>query len=363
MTLLRRRIPPNHARRVAVVVGTAFLSMTATQGSAEPSAGESFAIVARAPDAPLPVVGSVVDLNSGGMFSKSRAILGGAPSQLDLIMSQQGSSQAATANAFTAPMFVPASPISDTRVTALSGVGAAGTGTAAGFVDRSALSSRESGAAGSGVRAPSALPFAPAPMLRPTNAPDVFGSVAMPVRHTALDAKWHSVGRSDLGKGPWSALIRATSVMERTDRVAAVNHWVNARIRFASDVATQAKGDDWAGAARSLRSGRGDCEDYAIAKLQILRAMGFRDDELYLVIARDLVRRADHAVLAVRIDGAFAILDSETDELLDGKAAQDYRPIFSYSGNQAWVHGYRLPVPAPSPASEGPARMIQIASR
>jgi predicted transglutaminase-like cysteine proteinase len=296
------------------------------------------------------------------MFSKSRAILGGASSQLDLIMARQGSPRTAAVIAVAGPM-LPALPANATAVASPSGVGIVGTVTAASSLDRPAPLSSDFGAPESGMRASFASPFAPAPMLRPTNAPDVFGSVAMPVRHTALDAKWHAVGRSNLGKGPWSALIRATSFMDRVDRIAAVNHWVNARISFASDVSTRAKGDDWAGAARSLRSGRGDCEDYAIAKLQILRAMGFGDEDLYLVIARDLVRRADHAILAVRIGGAFAILDNETDALLDGRAAQDYRPIFSYSGNQAWIHGYRLPVSAPSLASETTARTFQVASR
>ncbi len=165
------------------------------------------------------------------------------------------------------------------------------------------------------------------------------------------------------GRGPWTALIRAEASEDRLAQATAVNRWVNARISFASDISTQGKGDDWAGAARSLTSGRGDCEDYAIAKLQILRAMGFSEDDLYLVIARDLVRRADHAVLAVRIDGELMVLDSETDVLLDGKAAQDYRPIFSYSGHRAWVHGYRK---QPTPmilAAEPAPRPMQVASR
>ena len=38
-----------------------------------------------------------------------------------------------------------------------------------------------------------------------------------------------------------------------------------------------------------MRRGRGDCEDYAIAKLQMLRAAGFEDRDLYLVIAKDLI--------------------------------------------------------------------------
>ena len=191
------------------------------------------------------------------------------------------------------------------------------------------------------------------------NAPDVFGSVAMPVLHTPLDAKWRVIDQEALGEGPWSPLIRQLSSTSPILQVGEVNRWVNARISFASDESTQGKGDDWAGASRSLLAHRGDCEDYAIAKLQILRAMGFSEDDLYLVIAHDLVRRADHAILAVRVRGELKILDNQTDDLLDGQAAQDYRPIVSYSGHHAWVHGFQV-THASTAMTSGP---VQVASR
>jgi predicted transglutaminase-like cysteine proteinase len=61
-----------------------------------------------------------------------------------------------------------------------------------------------------------------------------------------------------------------------------------------------------------------------------------------LTIARDTVRNADHAMLIVTLDGRHYLLDNSTDELLDGSRSNDYRPIFSYSGSERWVHGFRL---------------------
>ena len=46
-------------------------------------------------------------------------------------------------------------------------------------------------------------------------------------------------------------------------------------------------------------------------------APGFADRDLYLVIVRDLVRRADHAVLVARAEGRMFVLDNGTDNLLD----------------------------------------------
>ena len=61
--------------------------------------------------------------------------------------------------------------------------------------------------------------------------------------------------------------------------------------------------DRWSAADDTLARGRGDCEDYALAKLAMLRRAGFADRDLYLVLVKDLARRADHAVLVVRSDG------------------------------------------------------------
>jgi predicted transglutaminase-like cysteine proteinase len=135
-------------------------------------------------------------------------------------------------------------------------------------------------------------------------------------------------------------MLRDTQGMTRPAQLEAVNRWVNARVTFADDAERFGVADRWAAAAQTLAQGRGDCEDYAIAKMKLLEAAGVSRRDLYLVIARDLVRRADHALLVVRSEGRLVVLDSNTDRIVDSAAAQDYRPVMSYSGDKAWVHGY-----------------------
>jgi predicted transglutaminase-like cysteine proteinase len=122
-----------------------------------------------------------------------------------------------------------------------------------------------------------------------------------------------------------------------------VNVWVNRHVSFADDSVVYGRADHWASLAETAGRGRGDCEDYAIAKLQMLRAVGVSSRDLYLVIARDLVRRQDHALLAVRLNNQFVILDNGVDSLLPGDRMQDYRPILTFNENRAWTHGYRRP--------------------
>jgi predicted transglutaminase-like cysteine proteinase len=144
-----------------------------------------------------------------------------------------------------------------------------------------------------------------------------------------------------------AAASYAASLRGRGDltQIEAVNAYVNRKVTFVDDSRQYGREDFWSAASETLRRGRGDCEDYAIAKLQMLRAVGFADRDLYLVIAKDLVRRSDHALLVVRADGRLLVLDNGTDRILDAQDAGDYRPVLTYSATAAWTHGYRRLVP------------------
>jgi predicted transglutaminase-like cysteine proteinase len=133
--------------------------------------------------------------------------------------------------------------------------------------------------------------------------------------------------------------IKSLSPLERLE---AVNRYVNRRVHYVEDVRQFGRADVWTSANSTLRHGQGDCEDYAIAKLQMLRRAGISDRDLYLVIVRDLVRRADHAVLVARADGRMLVLDDGTDEILDTARVSDYRPVLTFASYGEWTHGYRV---------------------
>jgi predicted transglutaminase-like cysteine proteinase len=73
----------------------------------------------------------------------------------------------------------------------------------------------------------------------------------------------------------------------------------------------------------------------------MLRAAGIADNDLYLVVARDLVRRSDHALLVVRAGGRMLVLDNGTDTILNADDPGDYRPVLTFAASGAWTHGYR----------------------
>lgn len=198
----------------------------------------------------------------------------------------------------------------------------------------------------------SAIPAA-MPVYRPAisvDRPDVFNSVALPINRTSLDRRWRNATNGSVGGASASYAARLAH-RDPIEKLEAVNRYVNSRVRFVDDIRQYGVIDRWTSAAETLRRGSGDCEDYAIAKLELLRRAGFAEKDLYFVILRDALRRADHAVLVVRAEGRLLVLDNGTDRLIDSYEMPDYRPIFTFSGDQAWIHGYRRELPTVEYAS------------
>jgi predicted transglutaminase-like cysteine proteinase len=243
------------------------------------------------------------------VISKTEAILGGS-SRLAAIMASQGG--------------VPERPLNAALSVTPSGPGA-------GFASQM-------------VAAPRPVPF---------DRPDVFGSVALVIGSTPLDDRWHKVSQGHAG-GAAAAYATSMRDHEPLARIDAVNRYVNARVQFVNDITLFGSEDRWMSGSETLGRGQGDCEDFAIAKLQMLRKAGFEDKDLYLVVLRDMRRAADHAVLVVRAEGRLLVLDNGTNRIVDSETMSDYKPILTYSGNRAWTHGYRRVAPAITYASAAP---------
>ncbi|MFC0243782.1 transglutaminase-like cysteine peptidase [Rhodopseudomonas telluris] len=112
-------------------------------------------------------------------------------------------------------------------------------------------------------------------------------------------------------------------------RAETINRDVNQAVRYVNDIQQHGVADLWTSPLQTLRSGIGDCEDYAIAKYALLRAAGVAESDLTLVLVRDLAVRQDHAVLAVRLDGRWLVLDNRQASLLEGRDLQSFMPLFA----------------------------------
>ena len=191
----------------------------------------------------------------------------------------------------------------------------------------------------------------------------ILGSLSLAIKHSPFDRDWAAVSTKQVSRKTYRTLAAtgARKSGNESAQVEAVNRWVNRNIAFGEDRDVYGRADYWAPAAETLHRRIGDCEDFAIAKMELLSALGISRDKMRLVVARDLVRNADHAVLVVTMAGGAVMLDNMTDRLLDARLPNDYRPIMSFSQNAKWVHGYaaqnaqpvrmELASPVPQPAA------------
>ena len=177
-------------------------------------------------------------------------------------------------------------------------------------------------------------------------AGEYLGSRRIEIGKSKFDDEWDRVAKRGLSRSEARRAVgrgnQATGAL--LDKV---NRWVNGNVAYREDRNLFGRADYWADARSTLRSRKGDCEDFAILKMQLLAALGIDRDDMYLTITRDLVRNADHAVLIVNEGDRFYLLDNATDQVLAAEAPLDYRPILSFSRKKTWIHGFEMPRAAP----------------
>ena len=93
----------------------------------------------------------------------------------------------------------------------------------------------------------------------------------------------------------------------------------------------------WASPGEFFRR-HGDCEDYAIAKFLSLRALGFDDAAMRIVVLQDLNLGIAHAVLAVELGGETLILDNQVADVVPARAIRHYRPIYAVNETHWWLY-------------------------
>jgi len=117
-------------------------------------------------------------------------------------------------------------------------------------------------------------------------------------------------------------------------RLGWLNRAVNMSIRAANDWSQYGDTDYWASPLQTLDSEAGDCEDYAVVKYVALRELGVSADDLRIVIVQDSKRLIEHAVVTVRYEQKWLILDNRTMAILSTEDARNYLPLFALNSTR-----------------------------
>ena len=135
----------------------------------------------------------------------------------------------------------------------------------------------------------------------------------------------------------WRRQIESVRSRDPMTQLQEINRFVNNIVPYTTDSANYGVSDYWASPLEFLRRA-GDCEDYSIAKYVSLLELGFRDDQMRIVVVMDVLRNLPHAVLSVRINDRNYILDSLVDVVLEDRQMTQYEPQYSVNRTSRWAH-------------------------
>lgn len=134
----------------------------------------------------------------------------------------------------------------------------------------------------------------------------------------------------------WRALLAEVKDLNEFEQLERINEFVNAT-PYKPDQKNFGVSDSWVGPDVFFEKG-GDCEDYAIAKMASLRALGYHSDRLRMVIVDDNNSKQKHAFLAVYYGGKVFLLDNQIQKVITQDKVRHYEPICSLSPDNLWVH-------------------------
>ena len=166
---------------------------------------------------------------------------------------------------------------------------------------------------------------------------DIMGATAIPFGGIEIQEQWEIVRKDRLDKNrDLQQFIARVRRMEPLKALTAVNDYVNNNLTYRADT-----DNAWVTANTTIRGGSGDCEDFAILKMQILHDVGFAEQSLGIVVVKDSQRAAHHAVLVVNVENTWHILDIVDRQVLPSTYTTNYQPLFGFFGEQGFLFGKR----------------------
>jgi predicted transglutaminase-like cysteine proteinase len=197
---------------------------------------------------------------------------------------------------------------------------------------------------------PATVLVAPQPEASVPDLPHIDASIrfsVLPVKSGGVLMKWNAVKaalqteseifarcRAKMDACPTAAkkflaIVDQGRALTGRARIGVINRAVNLAITPMSDLAQWGVPDRWSPPLETFTTGKGDCEDYAIAKYAALMQTGIAPEDVKLMIIRNTAANEDHAVAAVRLAGSWIILDNRWLKLVDDTAMPQAVPLFA----------------------------------
>lgn len=132
----------------------------------------------------------------------------------------------------------------------------------------------------------------------------------------------------------WISFLNSIRGKSRSEQISAVNSYMN-KWEYVTDLVNWGIDDYWETPLEFFRKS-GDCEDYAIAKFFSLRELGFRNEDMKIVVLMDKNLNILHSVLSLNHSGSNLILDNQVKEVVQASRIYHYDPIYSINETTWW---------------------------
>lgn len=146
-------------------------------------------------------------------------------------------------------------------------------------------------------------------------------------------------GRKRLAQ--WQTLIKHEQHSSVKRKLEVVNDYFN-RFPYAEDIHQWGQKDYWATPVDFIASNGGDCEDFAIAKLFTLTAMGVDTEKLRITYAFSKAMNVAHMVLTYHEspDVPPLVLDNISSKISAAPSRKDLVPKFSFNRHGVWKNSF-----------------------
>jgi predicted transglutaminase-like cysteine proteinase len=187
--------------------------------------------------------------------------------------------------------------------------------------------------------------------------------------HSSQDAQSLVESYDSPVKIRWKNMLQKISSYSEERKVSVVNAFFNSNIAYASDMDVWGENDYWATPFEVLDKGRGDCEDFAIAKYYTLLLLGINDSKMRVLYVNQLgvkssrqtensgalpaaggmtgTRDQAHMVLEYTAaqDQPGVILDNLMDSTKTVQQRTDLQMVYGFNRKNLWIKDAMQPSP------------------
>jgi predicted transglutaminase-like cysteine proteinase len=135
------------------------------------------------------------------------------------------------------------------------------------------------------------------------------------------------------------ALMDGLVAAPEDKKIIEVNRFFN-QVEYQTDIENWGKKDYWASRLEFLGKGRGDCEDFAVAKFLTMIQLGVSEKKLFLTYVKAIgYPEAAHLVVSYykEPDSVPFVLDNYNKTILPATQRHDLIPVYSFTANDLYI--------------------------